>query len=119
MDWRLGAEHFEEYLLDHDPASNWGKETLPQQFTVVVSLCVERPGMRRSVPFFLASRPGGVVEGCRDTSQNFTKDPGMLHQSAANAIIARGVSINAFCTFCHHQPLSAITVTPHLRLVER
>ncbi|CAN0584349.1 unnamed protein product, partial [Ectocarpus sp. 12 AP-2014] len=24
MDWRLGAEHFEEYLLDHDPASNWG-----------------------------------------------------------------------------------------------
>ncbi|CAM9438918.1 unnamed protein product [Hapterophycus canaliculatus] len=26
MDWRLGAEHFEEYLLDHDPASNWGKE---------------------------------------------------------------------------------------------
>ncbi|CAM9454721.1 unnamed protein product [Sphacelaria rigidula] len=24
MDWRLGAEHFEEHLLDHDPASNWG-----------------------------------------------------------------------------------------------
>ncbi|CAM9720575.1 unnamed protein product, partial [Hapterophycus canaliculatus] len=24
MDWRLGAEHFEEFLLDHDPASNWG-----------------------------------------------------------------------------------------------
>lgn len=24
LDWRLGAEHFEEYLLDHDPASNWG-----------------------------------------------------------------------------------------------
>lgn len=24
MDWRLGAEHFEEYLLDYDPSSNWG-----------------------------------------------------------------------------------------------
>jgi len=24
LDWRLGAEHFEEYLLDHDPAVNWG-----------------------------------------------------------------------------------------------
>ncbi|CAN0507670.1 unnamed protein product, partial [Scytosiphon promiscuus] len=24
VDWRLGAEHFEEFLLDHDPASNWG-----------------------------------------------------------------------------------------------
>lgn len=24
MDWRLGAEHFEEFLVDHDPASNWG-----------------------------------------------------------------------------------------------
>ncbi|CAM9761678.1 unnamed protein product [Ectocarpus sp. 6 AP-2014] len=24
MDWRLGAEHFEEYLLDYDPASNYG-----------------------------------------------------------------------------------------------
>lgn len=24
LDWRLGAEHFESYLLDHDPCSNWG-----------------------------------------------------------------------------------------------
>jgi len=24
VDWRYGAAHFEEHLLDHDPASNWG-----------------------------------------------------------------------------------------------
>lgn len=24
VDWRIGAEHFEEKLLDHDAASNWG-----------------------------------------------------------------------------------------------
>ena len=24
LDWRLGAEHFEAHLLDHDPCSNWG-----------------------------------------------------------------------------------------------
>ena len=24
VDWRYGAAHFEEYLLDYDPASNWG-----------------------------------------------------------------------------------------------
>jgi deoxyribodipyrimidine photo-lyase len=24
IDWRLGAQHFEEYLLDHDPCSNYG-----------------------------------------------------------------------------------------------
>eukprot|EP00932_Pfiesteria_piscicida_P003697 SRR837773.13603.p3 GENE.SRR837773.13603~~SRR837773.13603.p3 ORF type:complete len:108 (-),score=19.37 SRR837773.13603:23-346(-) len=24
VDWRLGAAHFEEHLLDHDPCSNWG-----------------------------------------------------------------------------------------------
>jgi deoxyribodipyrimidine photo-lyase len=24
LDWRHGAEHFESYLLDHDPCSNWG-----------------------------------------------------------------------------------------------
>jgi len=24
VDWRHGAAHFEEYLLDHDPMSNWG-----------------------------------------------------------------------------------------------
>lgn len=24
VDWRVGAEHFEEKLLDHDAASNWG-----------------------------------------------------------------------------------------------
>jgi len=24
LDWRLGAEHFEGNLLDHDPCSNWG-----------------------------------------------------------------------------------------------
>jgi len=24
VDWRFGAAHFEEHLLDHDPCSNWG-----------------------------------------------------------------------------------------------
>lgn len=24
VDWRVGAQHFEELLLDHDPASNYG-----------------------------------------------------------------------------------------------
>jgi len=24
VDWRYGAAHFEEHLLDHDPTSNWG-----------------------------------------------------------------------------------------------
>lgn len=24
LDWRMGAEHFESYLLDYDPCSNWG-----------------------------------------------------------------------------------------------
>merc|ERR1719486_211604 len=24
VDWRYGAAHFEEHLLDHDPCSNWG-----------------------------------------------------------------------------------------------
>jgi deoxyribodipyrimidine photo-lyase len=24
VDWRFGAAHFEEFLLDHDPCSNWG-----------------------------------------------------------------------------------------------
>merc|ERR1719198_2527443 len=24
VDWRYGASHFEEHLLDHDPCSNWG-----------------------------------------------------------------------------------------------
>merc|ERR1740121_288521 len=24
VDWRYGAAHFEEHLLDYDPASNWG-----------------------------------------------------------------------------------------------
>lgn len=24
VDWRIGAEYFEEKLLDHDPSSNWG-----------------------------------------------------------------------------------------------
>lgn len=24
VDWRYGAAHFEEFLLDHDPCSNWG-----------------------------------------------------------------------------------------------
>ena len=24
VDWRYGAAHFEEYLLDYDPCSNWG-----------------------------------------------------------------------------------------------
>ena len=24
MDWRQGAEYFEEHLLTHDPTSNWG-----------------------------------------------------------------------------------------------
>lgn len=24
LDWRLGADHFESLLLDHDPCSNWG-----------------------------------------------------------------------------------------------
>ena len=24
LDWRFGAEHFERYLLDHDPSSNYG-----------------------------------------------------------------------------------------------
>merc|ERR1719336_2758783 len=24
VDWRLGAAHFEEHLLDYDPCSNWG-----------------------------------------------------------------------------------------------
>merc|ERR1712100_400195 len=24
VDWRYGASHFEEFLLDHDPCSNWG-----------------------------------------------------------------------------------------------
>merc|ERR1712216_46081 len=24
VDWRFGAAHFEELLLDHDPCSNWG-----------------------------------------------------------------------------------------------
>lgn len=27
LDWRLGAEHFEAHLLDHDPASNYGNWT--------------------------------------------------------------------------------------------
>lgn len=24
LDWRMGASHFEAYLLDYDPCSNWG-----------------------------------------------------------------------------------------------
>ena len=24
VDWRYGAAHFEELLLDYDPCSNWG-----------------------------------------------------------------------------------------------
>lgn len=27
LDWRMGAEHFEAYLLDYDPCSNWGNWT--------------------------------------------------------------------------------------------
>lgn len=27
VDWRLGAQHFEEYLLDYDPCSNYGNWT--------------------------------------------------------------------------------------------
>lgn len=27
VDWRLGAAHFEEYLLDYDPCSNYGNWT--------------------------------------------------------------------------------------------
>jgi deoxyribodipyrimidine photo-lyase len=27
LDWRLGAMHFESFLIDHDPCSNWGNWT--------------------------------------------------------------------------------------------
>ena len=35
MDWRYGAAHFEEYLLDYDPCSNWGNWVARQDVRAV------------------------------------------------------------------------------------